>query len=285
MGILTFLGKRFVAGETADDAVAAVRRVNARGIRGIVDYLGEHVSSAEEAKAAVTEYLGLIRVLRDSGVQASISLKASQMGLTVSPELCLDNLKTLAREAATSGHTIWIDMEDSSLTQKTIDVFEQLRAEFPNVGLCLQAYLVRTGGDLDRLMRQPFKVRLCKGAYKESPAVAYAGKRAVDGSYRMLAQKLLESVPRGIYPAFATHDHALIKDILEGVRQKKTDLQGFEFEMLYGIENNYLAELASRGFRTQVYIPYGRQWLPYFMRRLRERKENVYFLMRNIFRM
>src|SRR5262249_30988558 len=124
-----------------------------------------------------------------------------------------------------------------------------------------------------------------KGAYKESSAVAYTSKRAVDGSYRMLAQKLIDNIPRGTYPAFATHDRALIREIIARAREKHIDLKDFEFEMLYGIENNYLQNLANQGFRTQVYIPYGRHWLPYFLRRLRERKENIYFLIRNIFRM
>jgi proline dehydrogenase len=285
MGLLTFFARRFVAGETADHAVTAVRRVNTRGIRGILDFLGEHVTSPDAARAAAAEYRQLLKKIQESGVQASVSLKASQMGLNVSPEVCLENLRAVAHAAGPWGITVWMDMEESALTQKTIEVFEQLRADYPNVGLCLQAYLVRTGGDLDRLMRKPLKVRLCKGAYKEPPSVAYATKRAVDGSYRMLANKLLENIPRGVYPAFATHDRVLIQEILENAKKRGLDLKNFEFEMLFGIENNYLESLAAQGYTAQVYIPYGRNWLPYFMRRLRERKENIYFLMRNLFRL
>jgi proline dehydrogenase len=285
MALLTYLAKRFVAGETASDAVEAVQKMNARGISGIVDFLGEHVSNAEEASDAVTEYLHLLDTLHASGVKAAISLKASQMGILVSSDVCLANLLTIAQHAASKNIGVWIDMEGSDLTQKTIDVFERLRAKHPQVGLCLQADLVRTGGDLDKLMRQPLRVRLCKGAYKEPPSIAYATKEAVDGSYRMLAHKLLDSIARQIYPAFATHDRSIIQDILRTVHQKEINPKAFEFEMLYGIQNAYLQSLANQGYTAQVYIPYGRNWFPYFMRRLRERKENVYFLMRNIFRM
>jgi len=285
MGVLTFLARRFVAGETAADAVAAARRMNQRGIRGILDFLGEHVTSVEEARTAVEEYIRLLDTISAAGVGASISLKASQMGVLVSSDLCLDNLSRVAQHAAQSKNTVWLDMEESALTQKTIDVFERLRAKYPNVGLCLQAYLVRSGGDLDRLMREPLRVRLCKGAYKEPPEIAYATRRAVDGNYRMLAQKAIENIGRGVYPAFATHDRALIQEILERVHQNNIDPKSFEFEMLYGIENAYLATLSQQGYQAKVYIPYGTHWLHYFMRRLRERKENIYFLMRNIFRM
>jgi proline dehydrogenase len=285
VGLLTLLARRFVAGETARDAVVAVKRVNARGIRGMVDFLGEHVNTVEEASAAVSEYLQLIDLLHENGVDASISLKASQMGLLVSPEVCLANLLTITQRAASFQMSVWIDMEGSNLTQKTIDVFERLREKQPGVGLCLQAALVRTGGDLDRLMRQPMKIRLCKGAYKEPATIAYTSKPSVDGSYRMLARKLLDSVPRQTFPAFATHDRSMIKEILEYAQRQGLDKKSFEFQMLYGIQNNYLEALAAQGYNTQVYIPYGRTWFPYFMRRLRERKENVYFLLRNVFRM
>ncbi|OGR89469.1 MAG: hypothetical protein A2992_00035 [Elusimicrobia bacterium RIFCSPLOWO2_01_FULL_59_12] len=285
MKLLTFLAKRFVAGETAAEAVAAARRVNARGVGAIIDYLGEHQASPDAARAAVSEYLRLIEAIRESGVPASISLKASQMGLLVSPDVCLENLLTVAQHAGRFGIRVWIDMEGSDLTQKTIDVFERLRPRCENAGICLQAALVRTGSDLDKLMRQPLSVRLCKGAYKEPPSIAYTAKRAVDGSYRMLARKLLEAIPRGAYPAFATHDRALIHEILGAAREKGVDPKQFEFEMLYGIENNYLETLAAQGYQGQVYIPYGTDWFPYFMRRLRERKENVYFLVRNLLRM
>jgi proline dehydrogenase len=279
---LQFFARRFVAGETAAEAVAAADALRAKGVRAIIDYLGEHVDSEAEASAAVEEYRGLIRLIAEKKVDASISLKASQMGIGLSVETCQRNLAAVAAAAREHGITLWIDMEGSNLTQKTIDAFDELRGRYANVGLCLQAYLVRTGGDIDRLMRVPFKVRLCKGAYKEPASIAYASRKAVDGSYRMLASKLLDGVPRGTYPAFATHDRTLIQDILQQARQKGVAPDQFEFEMLYGIQNRALESLAERGYRTQVYVPYGHAWLPYFIRRLRERKENVYFLLRNL---
>jgi proline dehydrogenase len=201
MSVGSFLARRFVAGETALEAVAAAQRMQARGIRSILDYLGEHVSSVEEARAAVAEYLQLLDRIQERAAGASISLKASQMGVLVSQEICLENLMKVAERAAGFNLTMWMDMEGSALTQKTIEVFEQLRNKYPNVGLCLQAYLVRTGGDLDRLMRKPLKVRLCKGAYNEPASIAYTSKRAVDGSFRMLASKIsLEGFIRRLPP-------------------------------------------------------------------------------------
>lgn len=281
---LSFLAKRFVAGEKAEDAVAAALQVQSRGMGSILDYLGEHVSTAEAAQKAVTEYLHLIDLIQARGAQACVSLKASQMGLAVSAQLCLDNLVTVAQHAARANLRVWMDMEGSELTQKTIEVFEPLRARTPNVGLCLQAALVRTGADLDRLMRQPFYVRLCKGAYKEPASIAYTTRQTLEGSYRMLVQKALEGTSRGVYPAFATHDPQLIQEIIQMAKAKQVDPKRFEFEMLYGIQNRLLEKLAQGGYQGQIYIPYGTDWLPYFLRRLRERKENLYFLLQNLFR-
>jgi proline dehydrogenase len=281
---MMFLASRFVAGKTAPEAIAAARKVNSQGMNAILDYLGEDVKSAEQAKKAVEEYIVLLGLIHESGVRAAISLKVSQMGLLISRELCLTNLERIAKEAARFGLFIWFDMEGSSLTQKTIEVFAILRETYKDIGLCLQAYLVRTGGDFDQLMRKPFSVRLCKGAYKEPPTIAYATKSAVEGNFRMLVQKALQQTGRGVYPAFATHDGALIEYIRNLVSEKNISLQHFEFQMLYGIQNQKLAALAKEGCRTSVYIPYGSHWFPYFVRRLRERKENLYFLLRNVFR-
>ena len=279
-----FLASRFVAGKTAQDAIAAARRVNSQGMNAILDYLGEDVKSAEQAQKAVEEYIALLGLIHESGVRAAISIKVSQMGILISRELCVGHLERIGKEAARLGLFIWFDMEGSGLTQKTIEVFTALRENYQDIGLCLQAYLVRTGGDFDLLMRNPFTVRLCKGAYKEPPNIAYAAKAAVEGNFRMLAQKALQQAGRGVYPAFATHDGALIEYIRDLVREKSISLDHFEFQMLYGIQNQKLAALAKDGYRTSVYVPYGSHWFPYFVRRLRERKENLYFLVRNVFK-
>jgi proline dehydrogenase len=288
--ILSFFAKRFVAGETAEDAIAAARAVNARGMNAILDYLGEDVVVAEDATRAVAEYRGLLQLIHQAGVKAAVSLKVSQMGLLFSREECLQNIRQVAEEATKLGLFVWFDMEGSLLTQKTIEVFETLRSDYSNIGLCLQAYLVRTGGDLDKLMRTPGRtgaalhIRLCKGAYKEPPAIAYAGKSAVDGNFHMLVQKVFDQTAKPIIPAFATHDQGMIDFVIAAAAAKKTELNRFEFQMLYGIRNQALAALSQRGFQTSVYIPYGTHWMPYLVRRLRERKENIYFLLRNVFR-
>jgi proline dehydrogenase len=281
---LGYFAKRFVAGETMQDGLRAVRQVNAQGMKAILDYLGEDVTTPAEASAAAEEYVELIKLIQAARVDSEVSMKLSQMGLLISKDLCFDNLARVMVAAAKANTRVWIDMEGSALTQRTIDAFDTLRSAYPSSGLCLQAYLVRTGGDLDRLMKRPLNVRLCKGAYKEPPTIAYASKRAVDGNYRMLVQKLLERVSDGVYPAFATHDRFLIDYILAIVREKGVDPKNFEFEMLYGIQNRLLQDLARQGYRTRVYIPYGKSWLPYFVRRLRERKENLFFVLKNLLR-
>lgn len=295
--ILAPLARRFVAGETALDAIEATRRVNARGIKAILDFLGEDVRSAETAAAAAEEYVRLLKLIGERRVDACISLKVSQMGLLISRDLCAQNLARVLKAAEELGNFVWLDMEGSALTQRTINLFEDLRTGYKNIGLCLQAYLVRTGGDLDQLMRKPFTVRLCKGAYKEPPQIAFAAKTAVDGNFRMLIQKVLDHVGAavrhsaggpassvaGVYPAFATHDSRLIDHIVSLAQGKRIAPSLFEFQMLYGIRNALLESLAGQGYRVAAYIPYGTHWFPYFLRRLRERRENVYFLMRNLF--
>jgi proline dehydrogenase len=282
---LSFLARRFVAGETAAEAVAAAREMNARGMDAILDFLGEDVHSEAEAGSAVQEYLRLLDLIKAHQVRSAISLKVSQMGLRFSLSLCESNLALVLERAAQYGNFVWLDMEGSALTQSTIEVFEALRSRFANIGLCLQAYLVRTGSDLDRLMRKPAILRLCKGAYKEPPDIAFKSKGAVEANYRVLTQKLFDHVEQGIFPAFATHDVSVIEYVLQQVKEKRIDAKQFEFQMLYGIQNKKLQSLSKQGYQTRVYIPYGTAWLPYFLRRLRERKENVYFLMRNVFRM
>jgi len=278
------LARRFVAGETASDAIEAARRMNARGIRVILDFLGEDVNSAAAAAAAADEYLRLLERIARSGVDASVSLKLSQMGLLLSADLCLQNLEPVLKEAARRGNFVWLDMEGSALTERTLDLFGRLRERYNGLGVCLQSYLVRTGGDLDRLMRRPLTVRLCKGAYQEPPSIAFRSRQAVDGNYRLLIQKAFDHLEQGVFPAFATHDRSLIDHVIQSAREKRIGAKEFEFQMLYGIANRLLERLAREGFQTRVYIPYGTAWLPYFIRRLRERKENVYFLMRSLWR-
>lgn len=284
--LLNFFARRFVAGETAREGLEAARRMNALGVKGILDFLGEDVRSASMARAAADEYVRLLGLIEEHRVDSSVSLKVSQMGMLISSELCLENMRRVAGEAARRGNFVWIDMEGSSLTQKTLEVFIRIRDEFQNVGLCLQACLIRTDGDLERLLQRPLRVRLCKGAYREPPEIAFSRKRAVDANYRMLAQKLLErALTLDVFPAFATHDRKLIEPIVSAAREMKLGPGRFEFQMLYGIRNRLLTSLARQGLQARVYIPYGTAWFPYLARRLRERRENIYFLLRNLFRL
>ena len=281
--ILAPFARRFVAGETSADAVNAARAVNARGMGAILDFLGEDVKSPQEAAAAADEYVTLLGQAQAAGIRAGVSLKVSQMGLLLSQEICLDTIRRVLTEAARYDRDVWLDMEGSPLTQKTIDIFEELRGPFPRLGLCLQAYLVRTGGDVDRLMRRPLRLRLCKGAYKEPASIAFSTQSAVDGNYRMLVEKVLERGGGQVYAGFATHDETLVQFVLQKAAERNIRPEEFEFQMLYGIRNNRLQALVADGWRTQVYIPYGKAWLPYFLRRLRERKENLIFLTKNLF--
>ena len=251
-----FLANRFVAGKTAESAVEAAGRVNKNGINAILDYLGEDVLSEEGVRKAADEYVQLLRLIHEQKVRAAVSLKVSQMGILISRDVCLENIRRIARGAADHGLFVWFDMEGSALTQKTIEVFDAIRQEFPNVGLCLQAALVRTGGDLDQLMRRPLNVRLCKGAYKEPASIAYANKSAVNGNFRMLAQKVFEQVSKNVYPAFATHDPDMIQHVTALAKEKMIAKDAFEFQMLYGIQNQRLFSLAKEGYRTSVYIPW-----------------------------
>ncbi len=283
--LLYLLARRFVAGGTAEEAVQVAQKMNARGVQGIIDFLGEDVRSAKEAVSAAEEYMRLMDLIAQARAQTAVSLKMSQMGLLISTSLCEENLTRVLQRASQNQNFVWIDMEGSALTQQTIGMFERLHERFEEIGLCLQAYLVRTGGDLDRLMRRAVTIRLCKGAYKESSDIAFVTKAAVDANYRMLVQKLLDHVGRGVFPAFATHDPDLIDFIVKTVKDKRVESRQFEFQMLYGIQNKLLQSLSNEGYGARVYIPYGKAWLPYFTRRLRERKENVYFLLRNLFRL
>jgi proline dehydrogenase len=287
---LNILARRFVAGETAEEAIAASRAANARGMAATLDYLGKDVAAPDDARKEAAEYCRLLGLIHELKVQASILLKVSHMGLLISREECTQNTRRVAEEAARLGLFVWFDMEGSALTQKTIEMFEALRVDFSNIGLCLQAYLVRTGGDLDKLMRSlrrsggPLNVRFCRGDYRESTGISYPSKSAVDGNFRMLVQKVFDQNAKQVIPAFAIQDQALIEFVIAAAAEKKIGIDRFEFQMLYGPRNQFLAGLAQRGFRTSVHIPYGSHWGRHLARRLRECKEIVYLMLGNLFR-
>jgi proline dehydrogenase len=277
--------RRFVAGETLDEAVAAVRAVNRQGIDATLDYLGENVRSAEEARACAAEYVRLLDRIAAEGLRSHASLKPTQMGLDLGEDLCLENLARVIERARAHGNFVRLDMESSAYTDRTLRLFERLRGGYEKVGPVLQSCLYRTAGDLERLLRRRVNVRLCKGAYSEPPAAAYPRKRDVDRNYLRLAERLLRAAAEGkAYAALATHDGRIVRWARRAAARLRLERDAFEFQMLYGVRRDLQARLARRGHRVRLYVSYGTHWFPYFMRRLAERPANVLFVLRNLLR-
>jgi proline dehydrogenase len=275
------LSSRFVAGETLADALAATRTVNAAGLSVTLDHLGENVTSLAEAAASRDEYIRALDEIRAAGLDANVSIKLTQFGIDLDEEACHKYVETLVSTAARYESFVRIDMESSAYTDRTLRLVTGLHARHGAVGAVIQAYLYRSEKDLDMLCRQKIRVRLCKGAYLEPAAVAFEDKRDVDRNYIYLMKKLLES---GTYPAVATHDEAIIAEAERFVAARQIPKSAFEFQMLYGIRRDIQKRLVSRGYRVRLYIPYGKAWYPYFMRRLAERPANLLFLLRNLMR-
>ncbi len=278
--------RRFVAGEKLEEAIALVKKLNAQGLYVTFDVLGEAVKQESEARAAKDEYLRALDAIDASKVKSEVSVKLSQMGIDLSPELCLDNMRQIIRRARTIPTLVTIDMEDSQHTQATLNIFKTLREEFDNVGTVIQSYLYRSEEDMKMLCAMEASVRLCKGAYKEPPAVAFPQKKDVDANYIKLAQIFLQpdGKANGAYLALATHDEKIINWAKQYTTGHTIDRKRFEFQMLYGIRNDLQRRLAAEGYTMRVYVPYGTHWYPYFMRRLAERPANVIFRLSNLFK-
>jgi proline dehydrogenase len=280
-GILRRVASRFVAGETLEDGIATLRRLNARGLLATLDHLGEHVRQPATAMAAADAYVRALEAIQTAGVRSNVSLKLTQMGLDLSEELACSNLRRVVDRAADLDNFVRIDMESSAYTQQTLDLFYRLWAERQNVGVVLQAYLFRSAADAERLIRDHVRVRLCKGAYAEPPSLAYATRPQVDASYARIMEQLLL---RGTYPALATHDERLIRRAQAFARAHAIAPDRFEFQMLHGIRRDLQDELARASHRVRVYVPYGDQWYPYLVRRLAERPANLLFFLRQLIR-
>jgi proline dehydrogenase len=271
--------RRFIAGETVAEAVEVARRVESQGLFHTLDYLGESVSSLAEADAATAEYRRIVDAIIGAGVDRNLSLKLTQLGLDVDRASAVDNLRKILERA--EGFFVRIDMESSRYTDVTLDIFETLwQHGYQNMGVVLQADLYRTDRDIDRIMALGARIRLVKGAYKEPKHIAYARKEDVDAAYVRLLKILLS---RGNYPAIATHDPAMTDAAIRYALEHQIAPDRFEFQMLYGIRRDLQISLVRQGYRVRVYIPFGRQWFPYFMRRLGERPANVGFVLRGIF--
>lgn len=271
--------RRFVAGESIEDAVTAAREVNRSGAMASLDLLGENISDEAGARRAAAEYAGIFDRIARENLDANVSLKLTQLGLDLDENLCRELLENIAARAAQFGNFVRVDMEGAAYTQRTVDIVKRVRTKFECVGTVLQAYLYRTESDLQPLLDAGCRIRLCKGAYNEPAEVAYAKKSEVDANYVRLMKRLLGS---GIYHAIATHDPAMIRATREFVSQQGIDAGQFEFQMLYGIRTDLQKQLVRYGFRLRVYIPFGVDWFPYFMRRLAERPANLKFFLRNV---
>jgi proline dehydrogenase len=272
--------RRFIAGETVDEAIASVADLPGKGLKLTLDYLGESVASADAAAAAATDYVGIIEKIVASGIERNISLKLTQLGLDVDRATAVDNMRRILEPADANGFFVRIDMENSPYTDATLTILETLRQQgHTSVGTVIQTCLKRSEGDIRRLNGQGIRVRLVKGAYREPATVAYQKKSDVDAAFVDLMRLLLDD---GTYPAIATHDPAVIEATKAYAKSKGYANDRFEFQMLYGIRRDLQTALVSQGYRVRVYVPFGKQWYPYFMRRLGERPANVGFVVKGL---
>lgn len=270
-----------MAGETLDQALSVGRKLNSEGITVTLDHLGESVSTLQEAASARDVYLRTLSAIHESGIQGNVSLKLTQFGLDFSFEQCRANVEQLVRRAAELRSFVRIDMESSAYTDRTLEIVNGLFDEQRSVGVVIQAYLFRSKKDVENLCQRGIRVRLCKGAYLEPHNVAFAAKADVDRSFIELMKVLLD---RGDYPAIATHDPRMIDETKAYAASRKIAKDRFEFQMLYGIRRDLQRQLVSQGYRLRLYVPFGKAWYPYYMRRLAERPANVFFMLRNLLR-
>ncbi|MDP9146932.1 MAG: proline dehydrogenase family protein [Acidobacteriota bacterium] len=275
------MARRFVAGETLDEAIAAARDCNNNGMLASLDYLGENVSSAQDAQRARDAYVEIFDRIAAETLHANVSCKLTQLGLDLGVEFCEGLLSSLVDHAASNENFLRVDMEGSLYTQRTIEVVKRVRARTSSVGVVVQSYLYRTAGDVTDLLAYGCRMRLCKGAYKESADVAYPKKRDVDANFVHLMQAMLSS---GVYHGIATHDPAMIAATIRFAAANNISKDKFEFQMLYGVRTDLQRRLVKDEYNLRIYIPYGRDWFPYFMRRLAERPANLAFFARNFFR-
>src|SRR2546422_10300467 len=275
------LARRFVAGETLDEAIAAARECNNAGMYASLDYLGENVATTSDAQHSRDAYLEVFERIAQEGLHANVSGKLTQLGLDINIEFCEGLVRSIVERAAGFDNFLRIDMEGSPYTQRTIELVKRVRARNPAVGAVIQAYLYRSERDVQDLLGLGCRIRLCKGAYKEPPEVAFVKKKEVDANFVKLMQMLLVS---GFYHGIATHDPKMITATIRFAAERKISKDDFEFQMLYGIRTDLQQRLVRDGYRLRIYIPFGRDWFPYFMRRLAERPANVAFFLRNLLR-
>jgi proline dehydrogenase len=278
---------RFVAGMSVEEALAACKRVNQEGIAVSLDSLGESVTTEPEAQKSAAIYHQLLDAIQERGLNANVSVKLSQVGMDFDPALAERIVGEMVEHAAAAKSFVRIDMEGSPYTEATIAMTEHLSAKYSGaVGTVLQAYLFRTEADVERLLGKGIRIRLCKGAYKEPPEIAFPAKSDVDANYVKLMKRVatFSKDGKGVFCGIATHDEVIVDQMRAFVRENNIDKHAFEFQMLYGVRRDLQRKLAAEGFGVRVYIPFGPEWYPYFMRRLAERPANVLFLAKNFFK-
>ena len=278
--------RRFVAGPVLEDALAVVERLNTQGIDAAVTHLGENVATADDAARAADAYLEILDQIARRSLRAVPSLKLTHLGLDLGEAVCRTNLERVAARGLAIRALVWVDMESSAYTDRTLELHRALHATYTNVACVVQAYLRRTAQDVERLIELGATVRLCKGAYREPPEIAFPDKRDVDDSYARLADRLLsaDALARGAYPAFATHDERMLDRARETAKRGGVGADRYELQMLYGIRHDLHGPLRAAGLRLRVLVPYGEDWYGYFMRRLAERPANLAFFFRQLLR-
>ncbi len=292
------VASRFIAGEKLEDAIQVIQSLNQKGINATLDHLGERTTSAEIARKATQDILDILDCIQSSGVRSNVSIKLTQIGIAVDEELCAENLERILQRAKETNNFIRLDIEDSPWVDKTLNLYRQMRdvRGFQNLGVAIQSYLYRSEADIRQLGQEGARVRLCKGAYKEPPEIAYPKKRDVNANYDHLAKLLMDSSMAlgspeisqdGItppIPALATHDARRIEAAVEYMGKIGLPVKAVEFQMLHGIRRDLQESLAQQGYPVRVYVPYGTEWYPYFVRRLAERPANLWFFISNFFR-
>jgi len=289
---------RFVAGEKIEDAIQAIQALNEKGIEATLDHLGEHTTNLEEARRATDDIIQAFDAIEQSNVRANVSIKLTQIGLALGDEICAENLKRILEYAKERHNFVRLDMEDSPWVDETLGLYRRMQEECDcsNLGVVIQSYLYRSAEDVRQIVSQGGRIRLCKGAYKEPPEVAYPRKKDVDASYDRLAEMLIDgalqhSSPEGSangrippLPAIASHDSQRLAHAKQYVDQVGLSKRALEFQMLYGIRRDLQEQTVQEGYPVRVYVPYGTEWYPYFMRRLAERPANLWFFVSNFFR-
>jgi proline dehydrogenase len=280
MHLMFLFARRFIAGETLDEALPRVKWMKEKGLFTTVDLLGESVYETSRANKASQEYVELVERLAGSGLDVNTSLKLTMLGLYISRGVCNENVMRVIDAVRRHNGFLRVDMEGSDCTDATLELVRLWHSSYKGVGTVIQAMLKRSPADVEVLLKEGIGIRLCKGAYKEPPSIAFKDKRDVDAAYVRLAERLLTS---GIYHAIATHDERIIRHVIDFANSRGIGKDAFEFQMLYGIRRDLQFRLVREGWRVRVYIPYGREWLKYTLRRLRERKENLFFVLRHLF--